>query len=137
MQKPTENGPYHLSTFFLNNQYNTVRIIQLLQPDLYSVSGPLTNTKYFYLVRSQDAKQVGKLGSKNSKGNITEIQLLQLFLLILKVCVNPIVFKLEKISSLLISTTLQTSLFLKEIVTLRLFVGFFFCCQLNVLRNQR
>lgn len=124
LQKTTENGPCHLSTFFLNNQYNTVRSIQLLQPDLYSLSGAFTNTKYFDLVRSQDAKQVGKLGSKNSKGNITEIQLLQLFLLIVKMWVNPTMFKSEKISSLLISTTLQISLFLKEIVTLKFFVGY-------------
>lgn len=125
LQKTTENGPCHLSTFFLNNQYNTVWSIQLLQPDLYSLSGAFTNTKYFDLVRSQDAKQVGKLGSKNSKGNITEIQLLQLFLLIVKMWVNPTMFKSEKISSLLISTTLQISLFLKEIVTLKFFVGYF------------
>lgn len=124
LQKTTENGPCHLSTFFLNNQYNTVWSIQLLQPDLYSLSGAFTNTKYFDLVRSQDAKQVGKLGSKNSKGNITEIQLLQLFLLIVKMWVNPTMFKSEKISSLLISTTLQISLFLKEIVTLKFFVGY-------------
>lgn len=65
-------------------------------------------------------------------------KLLKLFLLILKVPVNPTVFKSENISAFNISNITNEIylLFPKEIVTPMFFVGFF-CCQLNVLRNQR